>query len=83
MNQNYISKRHQSVREPMMSMVPEEGSLLSATQDSPLINRDSSDPKWRRTSRAAQTISQIRTVGTVSGAEQGAKHEGMLCEGQE
>lgn len=56
-------QRHQSVREPMMSMVPEESSLLSHLSQM-------GGPKGQggtvTKDRVSTTLSQIRTVGTVS-----------------
>ena len=68
----------------MMSMVPEEGSLLSNQNGSQASTKefqqsDSGTPGGnnRLTTRAGQTLAQIRAVGAISAsADQGLNQEG-------
>ena len=71
----------QSVREPMMSMVPEENANTAGNGNTSNQSPDSKDQKPQPTakqlpklSRAAQSILQMRTVGAVVKQVTGARN---------
>ena len=67
---NCFLQRHQSVREPMMSIVPEEGSLTPSDVPNQPNSKSPSPPKdipvATPRKRTTDTLANIRTIGTIS-----------------
>ena len=63
-------QRHQSVREPMMSIVPEEGSLTPSDAPNAPNSKSPTPPKdipvATPRKRTTDTLANIRTIGTIS-----------------